>query len=97
MARGSIYASVLCNCAVTQVFNWDNQLPGVYVLLSNLTSHKNATFTAPVCAHFPGSPGLRSLSTTQGHVHLGVTSFTSFTNMCPAQKALAPTASACSL
>ena len=31
-----------------QVFNWDNQLPGVYVLLSNLTGYQNATFTAPV-------------------------------------------------
>ncbi|KAK9845258.1 hypothetical protein WJX81_001552 [Elliptochloris bilobata] len=33
--------------AQPQVFNWDNQLPGVYVLLSNLTGYRNATFTTP--------------------------------------------------
>lgn len=33
-----------------QVFNWDNQLPGVYVLLSNLTGYQNSTFTGPVRA-----------------------------------------------
>lgn len=59
--------SVLCNCAVTQVFNWDNQLPGVYVyLLSNLTSHKNATFTAPVCARSWLAWSLQSVK-TQGN------------------------------
>ena len=34
------------------MFNWDNQLPGVYVLLSNLTGYQNSTFTGPVRATF---------------------------------------------
>ena len=42
----------LPGCAPGQVFNWDNQLPGVYVLLSNLTGYQNSTFTGPVRAIF---------------------------------------------
>ena len=51
------------------MFNWDNQLPGVYVLLSNLTGYQNTTFTAPV----------RPCPVNAGHWTAGILKSTSYT------------------